>query len=165
MAFDTKQLRTCKELVKLSKAPRYIAKGAHSYAHFAEGKIFVRFGCFYATNSYVLACVQWPEYEHAGDEEWMELSRFMDNDGKLTKFEFEPCEKQRANDFFDKHFINRVIDNSESLPFNARLMRDALMLFQINDIAPIMYNDGTRWELSGHNEDVSIKVILMGVRK
>ena len=164
MAFDTKQLRTCKELMKLSKAPRYIIKSAHSHARFAEGKIFVRFGRFYATNSYVLACVQWPEYEHAGDEEWMELSRFMDNDGKLVKFEFEPCEKQCANDFFDKYFIEKL-DYSDNLPVNAHLLRDALMLFQINDIAPILYQDGTRWELSGHNKDISIKAIVMGTRK
>lgn len=160
MAFDMKQLRTCKELMKLSKIPRYIKS---SYNPMGEN-IYVRFGQFYATNGYTLVSVEWDEYHHAGDEEWETLSRFMDNAGKLVPFEFEPCERQFSNDFFERFFIGKA-DYSEQLPFNAHLMRDVLNVFQINDITPIMVQDGAKWQLSGHNKDVSIKAIVMGVRK
>lgn len=156
MAFDKKQLRTCKQLLTISKP----IKGLHSNAIF-ENTIFVRFGRFYVTNNYVLASVEWSEYEHAGDDEWCTLSRFEDN-GKLIRFEFETCEHQRANDFFDKHFMTRV-DYTEDLPVNPKIFASALKLFEINDLTPIMVHDGARWELSAHNRDVSIKAIVMGV--
>lgn len=160
MAFDYKQLRTCKELMKLLKIPSYISRMQH---HTLANAIFVRFGRFYVTNSYVLVCIEWNEYQHAGDEEWQKVSRFMDNDGKLVPFEFETCERQFSNDFFERFFIDKV-DYSEHLPVNAHLLRDVLNVFQINGINPIMEHDGSKWELSGHNNDVSIKAIVMGTR-
>lgn len=48
MAFDTKQLRTCKELMKLSKIPIYMKS---SYNLMGEN-IYVRFSRFYVTNSF-----------------------------------------------------------------------------------------------------------------
>ena len=101
MAFDTKQLRTCKELMKLSKIPSYIMRGGH---HAIEDTIYVRFGRFYVSNAYTLVCVEWDEYQHAGDDEWQKVSQFMDNAGKLVPFEFEPCERQFANDYFERFF-------------------------------------------------------------
>jgi len=160
MAFDMKQLRTVKHMLKISKTP----KGMPSVYNRFEDKIFVRFGCFYTSNGYSLISVNWDEYEHAGDEEWLELTRFMDNAGKLIKFEFKPADVQFNNNIFEKQFLERV-EMSDTLPVNARLLRDVLYIFQINDIAPIMFHDGARWELSGHNRDVSIRAIVMGVRR
>lgn len=159
MAFDSKQLRTCKQLMKLTKPIR----GLKSSASLVD-KIFVRFGRFYVTNSYVVVSVNWKEYEHAGDEEWLILSRFMDNDGKLIPFEFEPCEMQRANDFFERHFLKHV-DFSEYLPVNPKLLSSVLKVFEINELTPVMVQDGAKWELSAHNKDVSIKAIVMGIRR
>lgn len=111
-----------------------------------------------------LASVEWDEYQHAGDDEWCVLSCFSDNDGKLIEFEFEPCEKQRANDFFEKHFIERV-DYTGDLKVNPKLLASVLKIFEINDLTPIIVRDGVKWELSAHNRDVTIKAVVMGVRK
>lgn len=160
MAFDMKQLRTCKELMKLSKIPKYMKS---SYNPMGEN-IYVRFGQFYVTNSFSLVCVEWDEYQHAGDDEWKVLSRFMDNGGKLIPFEFETAEKQRANDIFSRMFMEKV-DFSEPLPVNPHLLRDVLKVFEINGLAPIMAQDDSKWELAAHNDDVSIKAIVMGIRR
>lgn len=163
MAFDTKQLRTCKELVKLSKVPRYLAKHGAYAPRTHEGKIYVRYGQFYVTNNFSLVRVDWPEYQHAGDEEWVTLSRFMDNDGRLCEFEFESANIIDTR-YFAKHFIDRV-DFSENPPVNAHLLRDVLNIFQINDLAPILACDSSKWELIAHNKDVSIKALVMGIRR
>lgn len=160
MAFDMKQLRTCKELMKLSKIPRYIKS---SYNPMGEN-IYVRFGRFYVTNGYSLVCVEWDEYQHAGDDEWKVLSRFMDNNGKLIPFEFETAEKQRANDILSKLFVEKV-DYSNQVPVNARLLRDVLKVFEINDLTPIIVHDDSRYELSAHNKDMSIRALVMGLRR
>lgn len=161
MAFDdSKQLRTCKELVKLSKTPRYMKTSFNPMGEF----IYVRFGRFYVTNSFSIVCVEWPEYEHAGDDEWLVLSRFMNNEGKLIPFEFETAERQRANDIFEKMFIE-CVDYSEQVPINAHLLRDVLKVFEINDIPPVIAHDGTKYELAAHNKDVSIKAVIMGLRR
>ena len=160
MAFDTKQLKTCKELMKLSKTPRYIKSSMNPMGN----NIYVRFGQFYVTNSFSLVCVEWDEYQHAGDDEWKVLSRFMDNDGKLIPFEFETAEKQRANDIFSRMFMEKV-DFSEPLPVNPHLLRDVLKVFEINGLAPIMAQDDSKWELAAHNDDVSIKAIVIGLRR
>ena len=160
MAFDTKQLRTCKELMKLSKTPKYMKSSMTPMGI----NIYVRFGQFYVTNSFSLVCVEWDEYQHAGDDEWKVLSRFMDNDGKLIPFEFETAEKQRANDIFSRMFIEKV-DYSNTLQVNAHLLCDVLKVFVINDLTPIIVQDGSRYELSAHNKDVSIRAIVMGLRR
>lgn len=161
MAFDIKQLRTCKELVKLSKVPRYLIT---SFNPMGE-HIYVRFGRFYVTNSYSIVMVEWPEYLHVGDDEWKVLSRFADNEGKLLiPFEFETAERQRANDIFEKMFIE-CVDYSEQVPINAHLLRDVLKVFEINDIPPVIAHDGTKYELAAHNKDVSIKAVIMGLRR
>lgn len=160
MTFGMAQLRTCKELLKISKAPRYMEGAYNSF----EGKIFVRFGRFYATNAFALVCVEWDDYQHAGDEEWCELSRFMDNEGKLIKFEFEPSERQFSNDFFERQFMNRV-NFADLLPVNPKLLASVLKIFEVNDLMPIMVQDGTKWQLSAHNKDVNIKAIVMGIRR
>ena len=160
MAFDTKQLRTCKELMKLSKTPKYMKSSMNPMGN----NICVRFGQFYVTNSFSLVCVEWDEYQHAGDDEWKVLSRFMDNDGKLIPFEFETAEKQWANDIFSRMFIEKV-DYSNTLQVNAHLLCDVLKVFVINDLKPIIVQDGSRYELSAHDKDVSIRAIVMGLRR
>lgn len=164
MAFDTKQLRTCEELVKLSKPPKYMKNIVNSTLY---EKIFVRFGRFYVANGFSLVMVEWDEYGiHVGEDDWLILSRFMDNDGKLIKFEFEACERKLAIDIFERQFIQNVADiANDGLAVNPHLLRDVLNVYQINGIDPNMYHDGLRWELSGHNQDVSIKSIVMGVRR
>lgn len=161
MAFDKKRQRTFKELVKLTKTPRYMKS---SYNPLGE-HVFARFGRFYATNSYVLVYVEYPEFEHIADDEWMVLERFEDENGKLLETpELAPAEKQFKKEMFEQYFINDMCKPNENPPVDARLLMDALNIFKINGLAPNIFSDGQRYELSAHNKDVSIKALVMGLR-
>ena len=163
MAYDKKQLRTFKELVKLSNTPRYM-KGV-SYNRFT-GRILARFGRLYVTNGYSLIMVEYPEFSDFGQDEWCEVTKYVDVNGNMIKPELKPCERQYSNTIFEQLFIEpgdykQVCD----LPVNAHLLRDVLNVFQINDLTPIIANDGLRYELSAHNNDVSIKAAVIGYRR
>lgn len=162
MAFDSKQLRTCKELWKIAVAyDKYYKRNDR-----LKG-IFVRFGRFYATNSFCLVYVEWPEYQHEGDEQWMTLSPygFLDENNRLKKFELQVLENPFvANDIFEQNFIHNYNDTG-SCSVDPKLMKMVLNVFEINDLCPIIYCDGTRYELSAHSIDISIKAIVMGKRR
>lgn len=165
MAYDKKMLRTCKCLEKLCKPPKYINRGK-SYYNERIRKVNVRFGRFYATNDYALVCVEWPEYEHAGDECWMTLHEYTDGEGNLLiPFVCKEMEQPFSdNKIFERCFIERC-DYSEPLPVNPRLMRDVLEIFQVNGLSPVIVHDGARYELLAHSKDVSIKAVVMGEMK
>ena len=161
MAFDKKRQRTFKELVKLTKIPRYIKSG---YNPMGE-HVFARFGRFYATNGYMIVCVEYPEFEFIADDEWMMLERFEDENGKLLETpELVPAERQFKSDMFEQFFIDDMCVPNQNLPVDARLLMDALSVFKINGLAPTVFSDGSRYELSAHNKDVSIKAVVMGLR-
>ena len=158
---EKKRLRTLKELQKISNNPRYMV----GFYNPNEGNIYVRFGQFYAGNCYVVVMCEWADKLHEGDEAWQILTGFEGDD-----FEYEPCDRDLPNDYFKKFFFHPSCadfswpDHNVQPKFNARLMREVLNVFQINDIAPNMVTDGAKFELSGHNDDVSIQAIVMGMR-
>lgn len=164
MAFNKRQLQTCKQLERLLKVPQ----GVERSWRFHSGRlknIFVRFGRFYATNVYSLVGVEWNEYQHVGDDDWQVLKRYADDDGYLIPFEFEPMENPFVNDdIFEKQFINRIEVN-ETLEVNPTLLINVLKVFKINDLTPIILHDDSRYELSAHNNDISIRAIVMGMRR
>ena len=163
MAFDKKQLRTFKELSKLSNSPRYM-KGV-SYNRFS-GRILARFGRLYVTNGYSLVMVEYPEFNDFGNDEWCEVTKYVDANGNMIKPELKPCEHQYSDRIMEQHFIEPADPKQVcDLPVNAHLLRDVLNVFQINGLTPIIVNDGTRYELSAHNKDVSIKAIVMGLKR
>lgn len=163
MARDKKQLRTFKELVKLSNTPRYMKEV--SYNRFS-GRILARFGRLYVTNGYSIVMVEYPEFSDFGNDEWCEVTKYVDVNGNMIKPELEPCEQQYSNTIMEQHFIEPADPKQVcDLSVNAHLLRDVLNVFQINDLTPIIVNDGMRYELSAHNKDVSIKAVVMGLRR
>ncbi len=165
MAFDKRQLQTCKQLEQLLKVPQGVEK-SHRFHSDRLKNILVRFGRFYATNYYSLVRVEWNEYQHAGDYEWQVLKRYADDEGKLLfKFELKPMDNPFVNDdIFEKQFLD-CIEVNEPLEVNPALLINVLKVFKINRLTPIIVHDGTRYELSAHNDDVSIKAIVMGIRR
>lgn len=162
MAFDSKQLRTCKQLWKIATAyDKYYKRSDR-----LKG-IFVRFGRFYATNSFCLVYVEWPEYQHEGDEQWMTLTPygFLDENNHLKKFELEPMYNEfNTNDIFEKQFIQNY-NEAGNCPVDPKLMEMVLNVFEINGLSPIIYCDGARYELSAHSKDISVKAVVMGKRR
>lgn len=162
MTFDKKRQRTFKELVKLTKTPRYMKS---SYNPLGE-HVFARFGRFYATNAYILVRVDYPEFEHVADDEWMVLERFEDANGNLLETpELVPAEKQFKRDMFEQFFIDDMCAPNQNPRVDARLFMDALNVFKINGLAPNVFSDGSCYELSAHNKEVSINAVVMGLRR
>lgn len=155
MAYDKKRLQTFRELERVSKPFRYLMNTANPY----EGTIFARYGRFYSTNRYLLTCCEWREFSRYGEDEWCKITRYVDDDGFLLLFpEFE--EISIPDDVFEKFFF--LESSPETFAFNPKLMRDALKIFEINKINPIWSANGTSFMFTGHNSDVSIKVLMMG---
>lgn len=159
MAFDTKQLKTCRELLRVTHLPCRLGITRDRFLD----RVFVRFGRFYVTNEAVLVSVEWPEYEHAGDYCWHILKRFEDDDGKLIPFEIEEMPHPAfSNDrIFEDHFTMKP-NCGESTPIDPTLLKSVLKLFEINRISPIICHDDRKIELTGHNRDVCIRAVVMG---
>lgn len=156
---EKKRLRTLKELQKISHNPRYM----DGFYNPNEDNIYVRFGQFYAGNCYAVVVCEWADKLHDGDEAWMVLKGF-----EGDEFEYEPCDRNLPDCYFKRFFFTPSSfswpDHNVQPKFNARLMREVLNVFQINGIAPNMVTDGSKFEFSGHNDDVSIQAIVMGMR-
>lgn len=163
MAFDTKQLKTFDWLQKLGmkKVP-----GLKSAYNPYESYIFVRFGRFYATNGYILASMEWPEYEHAGDEGWCVIDDYKDGKGRLlspvTFSNPRICGLMRDREFEDQ-FI-RLWDTQDAGPYNPRLVSECMKPFIINNIMPYIVIGANKLEFTGHDKDVSIRVVMMGLQ-
>lgn len=161
MAFDKKRQRTFKELVALTKIPRFVKS---TYNPLGE-RVYARFGRFYASNGLILVMVEYPEFEHISDDEWMVLERYEDITGKLLEMpELSVSEKQYSKELFDQFFIKELCAPNENPPVNVRLFASILNVFKINDLTPTILSDGSKYELSAHNKDVSIKAVVMGLR-
>lgn len=156
---EKKRLRTLKELQKISRNPWYM----DDFYNLNEDNIYVRFGQFYAGNCYAVVMCEWADKQHEGDEAWMILKGF-----EGDEFEYEPCDRNLPDCYFKRFFFTPSSfswpDHNVQPKFNARLMREVLNVFQINGIAPNMVTDGSKFEFSGHNDDVSIQAIVMGMR-
>lgn len=163
MAFDTKQLKTFDWLQKLgTKKVPGLKSAFNPYSDY----IFVRFGRFYATNGYILASVEYPEYTHAGDEGWCVIDDYKDGKGHLlspvTFANPQICDKMRDR-IFEDQFI-RQWDVHECGQYNPRLIAECMKPFIVNDIAVSPVIGANKVEFSGHNEGVSIRVVMIGMR-
>ena len=158
MAFDGKRLKTMQWLNKL--ACKKIAGLPTSYNPYA-GKIFAQYGRLYSTNGYILAAIEYAEFEHIADFGYMEIDTF-EKDGKLLELPIlKEMDKQPSKGIFENMFIDQV-EYNQSDTFNPYLIAECMRPFKINDISPIIVHGDKRIEFVGHNDDVSIKVIMMG---
>lgn len=152
MAFDSKRLRTFKWLESIcSKKKENLSK------------IFVYCGSLYATDEIILAKINYPEFEHVSDYEWSHVSKYADDDGKLLPaFETADCRQFTNDRIFDDMFIKEL--HRPEVGFDPKYMRLALKPFEINKIIPSIAFNEYKFELTGHNRDVSIRVLFMGTR-
>lgn len=158
MAFDDKRLKTMQWLNRLSC--KKIAGLPASYNPYS-GKIIAQYGRLYSTNGYILAAIEYAEFEHIADYGYMEVDTF-EKDGKLLELPIlKEIDKQPSKGIFENMFIDRV-EYNQSNTFNPYLIAECMQPFKINDISPIIIHDDMRIEFVGHNNDVSIKVIMMG---
>jgi len=150
MAYDTRQLKTFKWLESIAKESTF--------------PIMFYCGSLYATDRYILAKVDYPEFYHFADYEWNRITRYFDDDGYLLKEpEIEPMARQFTDyRIFDKHFIDKL--SLFDSKFDPKYMRKALKVFEINRINPNLCTSAEKIQLTGHNNDVSIKVMFMGMR-
>ena len=165
MAFDTKRHKTLKWLQRLSEKKIIGIKKAYNPY---KGVVLCRFGPLYVTNGYILAQVDYPEFEHVSDDNWMQLVEFEDgNKIHLADPIFEEAYQHPSNnDLFAKAFISTTgIEYDCTQPFNPRLISECMKPFIINGISPVIAQSGERLEFSGHNREVSIRVLTMGERK
>lgn len=166
MAHDMKKLKTLKWLEKLSsKRITGLDEPMNPYRQ----NVFARFGRFYATNGYILADVEYPEHTHDADDEWQAIAHYQDDKGYLLPtveyFKPEICDRMRDRVFEDMFIKSIALDWDSSQAFNPALIAECMQPFKINGICPSMAMLGDRLEFAGHNKDVSIKVLMIGVRK
>lgn len=164
MAYDNKRLRMFKWLDAIARRKARYAK--HAFVGSNMHDIIARFGSVYATNGILLAQVDYPEFEHIADDGWKRVDTYLDGRGYLLKTPVlaDTVSDMRADIFTDQFIGNRVKEPMVEYKFNPAVMDDALKPFKIYGIAPIMTTDGYRCELSGHDDDVSIRVLFMGLR-
>ena len=160
MSYDTKRLKMFKWLEDLALSRAVYAKGVTGL----DG-IHVFSGNIYASNGIVLAKVNYPEFEDLSEDVWSTVECYADSKGYLL---FEPLVVEKAkqpknNRWLDEMFLNSVYP--EEFPFNPRVMKDALKPFEIHGINPILAVGNGKAELAGHNREVSIRVLMMGVRR
>lgn len=162
MAFDDKRLKMMKWLEHIAKDNVSYAKGC--YRSFTD--ILTIYGRLYATNGIILAEIQYPEFEHISDNDFfMYVTRYKDDDGYLLEYpelaEYERKLRPRifVDMFPDAHFYD------SGFKFDTKVIKDALKPFEIYKLSPSMCIDGDRCMLSAHDKDVSMRVLLMGVKR
>lgn len=160
MAYDTKRLKTFKWLEKLANnSARYSKHAFNSITH-----ILACYGCLYATNGIVLAEVVYPEFAHIADYGFMRVERFCDSSGFLLEFPelAEPIRNYRSGMF--TVMMNGDISYDAPFKVNPAVMTDALYLFKLYDIPVYQYMMGEMCMLSGHSKEISLRVLMMGMR-
>ena len=93
----------------------------------------------------------------------MQVESWFDEMGNLAKTP-QLIELQRENpmreSIFSDMFSTRV-QYEQSCKWDPYIIAEAMQPFKINDIAPNMYFDNEKLCLEGHNNDVSIRVLLV----
>ena len=165
MAYDMKRKKTFDWLVKLAtRKPTHLKEAYNPY----KGVVFARFGKIYAQNGYILACIEYPEYYHLGDDCWMQLGRYVDDEGKhLDNVEFFTADNAPRNDrMFENMFIKPTsLHYDVCRMFNPHLLAECMQPFKVNFISPTIAQRDAYIEFSAHNKDVSIRVLTIGERK
>lgn len=143
-----------------------IAKGEARYCKstFHPKSIFVQYGFLYATNGIVLAEIEFPEFNDMGNDGFMIVKSFTDSNGYyLETPELEKPEVLYPIDYFKRHFIT-TLDPAAQINFNPRVLKDAMKPFEIYKLHPHMVLSDDKCELTAHNRDVSMRIMMMGVR-
>lgn len=160
MAYGTNQLKAFKYLQKIAEGRQRYAKNAHCLYK----DIYTIYGSLYATNGIVLAQVDYPEFEHISDDGWKVVESFTDEKGYLRISPVLSVNRPRPmrDDIFSDMFIKR--NHFESgFAIDPKVLKDGLYLFDIYKMNPSIAIDGHKLELSGHDREVSIRVLMMGV--
>lgn len=159
---DKKQERMYKYLQTLaSTIPGYL-KRRHLVNYNPYKDVYCRFGRMYATNGFMIACVEYPDMvkDRFGEYCWETIEI---RDGEFHGTESETPDK---DDIFERFFpYPTEVDFDMEAPFKSKLMIDALKPFAIYDLNVTIHQAGHYLMFSGHDKDVSIKTVLMGVRK
>lgn len=164
MAFDSKRLKTFRWMERLSSwNPPKLKEGYNPY----RGLILARFGRLYVTNSYILARVDYPEFAHLGDDEWLAIASYETSNGRLhelpTTYTPPVCQKMRDRVFEDFFIAPTALHYDCCQEFNPVLVAECMKPFQVNDITPTFGFQDYKLQFDGHNEDVSISVVMYGV--
>jgi hypothetical protein len=162
MAFDRKKLQTLKWLRKIATT---VPSGMKTPYNSYRDDIFVRFGRFYATNGYMVACASWDENFHDGYDEWLTVKRFEDEKGHLLEtLEFAPYERyDLKNDAFERFFpvpSNKRKPDYFYMPSPA-LVTLAMRGFALNDLYPTYQMTDTQVLYTAHNRDIELRVSCM----
>lgn len=160
MANDSKKLRTMKWLQKISSS-----KNNREFLKY----VFAHLGKFFATDTYILACVEYPEHNGAGFDQWDTIERFTDDSGYLLQdFEYVKCVGkpldwlERLESLFP-HPRDYAHTWDEQPSIDSKKLALAMKGFEINDIPMHMAFTPEKLVISGHNKDVSISVVMMGI--
>lgn len=160
MAYDTKRLKTFKWLEKLANNSARYSKGAYN----SISSILACYGRFYATNGIILA-----EVGVYGVRSYRRLRfharlKICDSNGFLLEFPelAEPIRNYRSGMFTD--IMNGDISYEAPFKVNPAVMTDALYPFKLYDIPAYQYMMGDMCMLSGHDNDISLRVLLAGMR-
>ena len=161
MAFDTKRLKAFKWLEKIATKPQRNVKGL-SYNPYQD--IYIRFGRLYATNGFILAEVEYPEFAHCGDDAWKSVVTYVDANGThLETIEYTETEQtERMRDRLFSDMFPSKLHYDQCQPFNPYLLAECMYLFKLYNINPIISLDDAWIMFSGHNNDVSIRVLTLG---
>ena len=161
MSYDLKRHRMFKWLQKLADA-----KAAYAKSWNFVPDIMTRKGFLYATNSYVMARVYYPEFENLGDDDFLVIDEY-EEDGKHLELPLlKSPYREFEHDFFDRHFIGDVTDISAcGFDFDARVMKDAIYPFNLYRLYPHIIYTKDKCELTAHDSDIDIKVLFMGIRR
>lgn len=161
MAYDDKQLKTFKWLQDL-------ASNRHAYAKdFINSAPYIYVYCesIYATDNIILAEVSYNYPNAYTNYEWGKIEQFTDAGGFLLE---EPVVTILERQFNDHRFFSRFFDTECSYPdcvFNPKVVKQALKVFEINKVAPVICSVENGLCFMGHNHDISIRVLAMGMRR
>lgn len=156
---DTKRGRIFKWLDGIAQH-----KAAYSKGFTSIPEILTIYGGLYATNGILLAQVHYPEFEHLSDEGWKAIDTYTDEHGfYLETPKLRDASREYRERIFSDQFI-KEIEVCKEFSFNPAVMKDALYPFTLYKINPLMVVSGGKCELSGHDDDVSIRVLFMGLK-
>ena len=163
MAHDAKRGKMFKWLLDTAHNKRKYAKAVYN----GINDIYTIYGRLYATNGILLAEIQYPEFEHLSDDGWMVVDEIVGDDGYYLE---TPRVHQSLRNWDDRYLSKMFLRPDEiqtpvEFLFDASVMKDALKPFEIYGINPCLTIAAYKAELTGHDKEVSIKIMFMGVRK
>ena len=163
MAHDAKRGKMFKWLLDTAHNKRKYAKAVYN----GINDIYTIYGRLYATNGILLAEIQYPEFEHLSDDGWMVVDEIVGDDGYYLE---TPKVHQSLRNWDDRYlskmfFHPAELETGGVLLFNPVVMKDALKPFEFYNINPTLVITDYKAELTGHDNEVSIRIMFMGVRK